>query len=582
MKFLSILEPIKQHQHKYSMQDMEMKRSAVHGFYVLTFLLDQLSISKYFKIIDKNDRIPYKGFVSKGEGLSFQGAGISYSTSDNKVKSALIGLDLGTTVCKGILVDDQLKIIAQAERYYPLINISGEEIEQDANLWWEISLQVFKQLLAAPAAASCEVIGISVSTQGISFVPVDCSLIPLRNAFSWLDIRASSQIKTVLERIDEKELFRITGKRASSAYVLAKLLWFREREPGLFSRTHKFLMTLDFILAKLTGAVVTDHTMASGTLFYDLREQTWSRIIVQSLDLDEAKLPEIRWSGTVIGRIRKEVAAEVGLSRDVRVSIGGQDQKVAALGAGIDLHRTTVSLGTAMAITQKSAQPIIDEAMRLPCFSDLFHNRWVLEGSGTGTSGLDWIKNTLFSEKSYEELNRMAGSEEGKPLYFYPFFTGAGSPHFIKEVRGFLYGLDYAVNAGHLVRSVYEGVGYRIREITELMEEINNPIHELRLFGGGSKSSLWAQIIADITAKPVVTLFTSEAGCLGAAILAGMGSGIFTSPERAFEHLKIARVFEPQQSAVSRYDERFHQYKEIGKKVLYGESAKNKGQGGRQ
>ncbi len=498
------------------------------------------------------------------------------------MKKALIGLDLGTTVCKGVLVDEQLKIIAQADRYYPLINISGEEIEQDANLWWEISLQVLKQLTANPAAASCEVQGISISTQGISFVPVDRSLNPLRKAFSWLDIRASGQMKRVLERIDEKELFRITGKRASSAYVLAKWLWLRENEPDLYSQTHKILMTLDFILAKLTGAMVTDHTMASGTLFYDIRKQAWSRTLMQGLDLDEAKLPEIRWSGKEIGRIRREVAAEAGLSQNVRVSIGGQDQKVAALGAGIDLHRTTVSLGTAMAITQKSSRPIIDEAMRIPCFTDLLHNRWVLEGSGTGTSGFDWLKSTLFSEKSYEELNRMAEAEEGKSLYFYPFFTGAGSPHFVKGVRGFLYGLDYSVNAGHLVRSVYEGVGYRIREITELMEEINNPINELRLFGGGSKSSVWAQIIADITAKPVVTLFTSEAGCLGAAILAGMGSGIYSSPEQAFEYLKIVRVFEPQKNAASRYDERFNEYREIGNKILYGESAaKNIERGGR-
>jgi len=240
------------------------------------------------------------------------------------VKSALIGLDLGTTVCKGILVDERLKIIAQVDQYYSLINISAEEIEQDADLWWEISLQVLKQLVADPAAASYDVLGISVSTQGISFVPVDRSLKPLRNAFSWLDIRASEQMGRVLERFEEKELFRITGKRAGSAYVLAKLLWFMENEPHLYSRTYKILMTLDFILAKLTGAFVTDHIMASGTLFYDIEEQSWSKVLMQTLQLEEAKLPEIRWSGEEIGRIRKDVAAETGLSQDVRVSIGGQ------------------------------------------------------------------------------------------------------------------------------------------------------------------------------------------------------------------------------------------------------------------
>jgi len=482
--------------------------------------------------------------------------------------SAVIGLDLGTTVCKGAVLDETLGIVAQASRPYPLINISGEQIEQDADLWWQVCLEVLKQLVADPASSSYEIAGISVSTQGIAFVPVDRSLDPLRNAFSWLDIRASAQMKRVLESFSEQQLFGITGKRAGSAYVLAKLLWFRENEPHLYARTHKILMTLDFILARLTGELITDHTMASGTLFYDIRKQAWSDTIIRELDLDASKLPEIRWSGTEIGTLRKSVAEQLGLSENVRVAVGGQDQKVAALGAGIDLHRTTVSLGTAMAITQKSERPIVDEAMCIPCFTDLLRGRWVLEGSSTGTSGLDWLKRILFADTSHEQLNRMAQEGEIKPLYFYPFFTGAGIPYFVREARGFLYGLDYSVSAGNLVRSVYEGVGYRIREITEMMETINNPIGELRLFGGGSKSPLWAQIIADITAKPVATLFTSEAGTLGAGILAGLGCGLYTSPEQAFEHLRITRVFEPLKAAVERYEELYKEYRKFEKSVL--------------
>lgn len=481
---------------------------------------------------------------------------------------ALIGLDLGTTVCKGMLVDDCLRIIAQAEQDCPLINISGEEIEQDATMWWQVSRSVLKQLMADPAAGSYKVVGLSVSTQGISFVPVDRSLKPLRNAFSWLDIRAASQMQQVLNHFNEEQLFRITGKRASNSYVLSKLMWFRENEPQLYSKTYKTLMTLDFILAKLTGEPVTDHTMASGTLFYDIHEQSWSSTIMEQFELEQGTLPDIRWSGERIGRIQKDVAEELGLSQDVHISVGGQDQKVAALGAGIDLNRTTVSLGTAMAITQKAAQPIVDSAMRIPCFTDLLRNRWVLEGSGTGTSGLDWLKNTLFPEKSYEELNSMAEAHASKSLYFYPFFTGVGSPHYVKGIRGFLYGLDFSVQARDLPRCIYEGVGFRIREIVEVMAEINNPVRELRLFGGGSKSSVWSQIIADVTATPVVTLFTSETGSIGAAILAGIGSGIFASAEEALEHVQTARTFEPREDRVTHYNERFSEYREIGQRLL--------------
>jgi xylulokinase len=482
----------------------------------------------------------------------------------------VIGLDLGTTVCKGVLVDEKLRVLSRAERYYPLIKISGDEIEQDANLWWQVTRQILTDLLASPEVQTQRVKGISVSTQGISIVPVDEQLHPLRNALSWLDVRATEQRDQFLRSFDERTLFKITGKRANVAYVLAKLLWLKQNEPDIYARSYKVLMPLDFILAKFTGAAVTDHTMAGGTLYYDNSGQTWSARILQALAIDEEKLPRIEWSGRKVGTIRREISEEFGLARDVLVAVGGQDQKVAALGAGIDLKKTTVSLGTALAIIQKCRKPVIDPAMRIPCFSDLFPGRWVLEGVGTGTSGLDWLKDTLFPDKSYEELSSMvqAVDSQQNPILFYPFFTGVGSPHFSENTRGFLYGLDYSVKAGHLVRSVFESIGFQIKENLIVMEEISQRVEELRLFGGGSKSRTWCQIIADITGKPVVTLFTSEAGSIGAAILAGLATGLFQTQEEAFTHIKIAEIFEPRGNRVPYYLERYEDYLSIQKKIL--------------
>ena len=485
-------------------------------------------------------------------------------------KATIIGLDLGTTVCKGVVVDEKLRILSRAERYYPLIKISGEEIEQDANLWWQVTRQVLSDLLAGPDIRPRRVRCISISTQGISIVPVDEQMNPLRNAFSWLDIRAAEQRDQFLRSFDERALFKITGKRANAAYVLAKLLWLKQNEPDIYARSYKVLMPLDFILAKLTGSAVTDHTMAGGTLYYDISGQTWSKRILQALAIDEEKLPRIEWSGRPVGTIRRKISEEFGLARDVLVAVGGQDQKVAALGAGIDLKKTTVSLGTALAIIQKCSKPVIDAAMRIPCFSDLFPGRWVLEGVGTGTSGLDWLKEMLFPGKSYEELSSMvqAVDSQHNPVLFYPFFTGAGSPHFSEKTRGFLYGLDYSVKAGHLIRSVFESIGFLIKENLIVMEEISQPVEELRLFGGGSKSRTWCQIIADITGKPVVTLFTSEAGSIGAAILAGLATGLFGVPEEAFEYLRIERTFEPRGNRIPYYLERYEDYLSIQKKIL--------------
>ena len=487
-----------------------------------------------------------------------------------KATPALIGLDLGTTVCKSIVFDEQLRILAAAEQNYPLITLSDTEIEQDAELWWEVSKTVIRTSVTKAQIDPQAVLGISVSAQGIAVVPVDRQGTPLRPALSWLDIRAVRQRDQILEPCAVAELFRITGKRAHAAYVLPTLLCIKQHEPQLYQETYKFLMPLDFILAKLCAAYITDHTMASGTLCYDICRQCWSDRILDAVELDKDKLPQIAWSGTPVGTLHREAAEALGLNGSVIVSVGGQDQKVAALGAGIDLERTTISLGTAMAITQKSTRPLIDDQMRIPCFTDLLREHWVIEGSGNGTACLDWLKNTLFPDKDYDELNALAWQEEGKknPVFFYPYFLGAASPHYVEKVRGFLYGLTFAVNAGQIIRSVFEGIAFCIRENIEVMQALNRPIRGFRLFGGGSKSALWAQIIAAVTGIPVTTLYTPECGCVGAAILAGLGAERFESAEGAFDLIDLHKCYEPEKKSVGRYEQQYQDYRRIGDRIL--------------
>jgi xylulokinase len=482
---------------------------------------------------------------------------------------ALIGLDLGTTVCKGILVDRQLNILSRADSSYPLITRTAEQIEQNAGDWWNVSKSIIQRIVAEAALSRRDIRGICVSAQGISFVPVNREGAPLRNALSWLDTRAKEQTDRVLADFGEKESFSVTGKRVSSVYLLPKLLWLRDSEPEVYRKAHKILMAMDFLLARLCGAFVTDHTMASGTLLYDLHRQDWSAQILDRFGLASEKLPEIRWSGSRAGTVSRETADELGLSPHTAVVVGGQDQKVSALGAGIDLERTTICLGTAMAITQKCTKPVIDQAMRIPCFSDLFPGHWVLEGSGIGTSCLDWFRNTLLPEKAYEELEGMVLQLDGTEnrLYFYPHLAGTSTLHFGEDLRGFLYGLDFSVTAGRMVKSVFEGIAYQIREQIDLMERISRPVHELRLFGGGSKSGIWAQIIADVCAKPVVTFSSPDMGCLGAAILAGIGAGVFSSREESANLVRIDRRIEPRDRLQVLYERQYLEYIAIQRRM---------------
>jgi xylulokinase len=484
----------------------------------------------------------------------------------------LIGVDLGTTVCKCLVFDTELRLLGSAARELAIITRSGTEIEQDAEQWWRATVQVVREALATPGVDGAAVRGLSISTQGISFVPVDRNHRPLRNAFSWLDTRAKAQRRQVLAKLSEWEVFSITGKRCQETYVLPKLLWFREHEPELFAACGRILMSLDFLLARLTGVPVTDHTMASGTMMYDVGAGLWSERILQDFDLPKDKLPELRWGGTPVERLRAEAAAELGLGRQTVVAMGGQDQKVAALGAGIDLSATTVSLGTAMAITQKSDRPTIDPDMRIPCFADLFPGRWVVEGSGICCSILDWLRQSFFPQRSLAELDLLAEAEEdrGEPLFLFPFFSGAASPHYHPDARGFLYGLNLATSPGQLVRSVLEGIAFQIRENLEVMEEISRPARELRVFGGGARSEPWCRIIAEVTGIPVAALEVSEAAATGAAILAGVGAGVYQNAEQAFGLLRVRRVFEPRPEAIRRYQDLYRRYREIERRILPG------------
>ena len=480
---------------------------------------------------------------------------------------SLIGLDAGTTVCKGVLVDRELNILSRAESPCPLITRSAEQIEQDAGQWWEVARNLIRSLAGQARAGSIR--GIGLAAQGISFVPVDRRGEPLRNALSWLDTRARPQTERVLSQLGERQAFELTGKRVSSVYVLPKLLWLREAEPDVYRQAAKILMAMDYLTVRLCGQELTDHTMASGTLLYDVTLQQWSGRILESFDLDRGLLPEVRWSGSSAGTVKRELAGELGLSPKTVVAVGGQDQKVAALAAGLDLEQTTISLGTAMAVTQKCTRPVIDAAMRIPCFSDLLPQRWVLEGSGIGSSCLDWAHATMLAGKSFDELEAMTRKLDGSEnrLYFYPFLAGTDTLHFGEDLRGCLYGLDFSVTPERIAKSVYEGVAYKIREHLDLLESISRPVGELRLFGGGARSEAWVQTIADVCGRPVVTFTSSEMGCLGAAMLAGVGAGVFPGAQEAASLTRIERRIEPRTALGAMYERQYQEYLQIQRRL---------------
>jgi xylulokinase len=476
----------------------------------------------------------------------------------------MLGIDLGTTGCKAVVYNAAGGCLGESYLEYGLITLSSTMIEQDPHIWWALTCQVAEQALKISQVDRQAVKGIAVSSQGISFVLLDEDGEPLGNAINWLDGRAVEECEEILKNYPQEHLFWKTGKRAEPFYVLPKLLWLRKNKPDLWGRAKHILMGHDFLVYKLCGEYVTDHSMAGGTLLYDLHTMDWSSELLDEFEIVIGLLPTLHWSGKPVGTLRRDIARQLGLNPSTVVSAGGQDQKCAALGAGIADGTATVSLGTASAISQIMEKPNTDSLLRVPTYPFLQYGRWVIEGViGTAAGSLRWYRDIFVGNIPYEQLDEEASSVPcgAEGVMFFPHLGGAGSPHWLNHARGTFSGLSLASTRGHLTRALLEGVTNQIRENLTVTQEIGGPVKQVIIFGGGAKSHLWRQILGDVLDRPTAWTPTVETAGLGAAMLAGCGCGIFSSLDDARTNMvKELDYREPNKSRVELYDSLYQKY----------------------
>lgn len=490
-----------------------------------------------------------------------------------------IGIDIGTTGCKAVITNEKSQILCEDYIEYSLIIPSEKEVEQDAELWWELCCRAVRHVVENSGVARQTIQALSISSQGISFVPIDREGKVLCHAISWLDTRAEMEAMEISRLLPPEEIFRITGKKSNAAYMLPKLLWLRSHRPDIWKRTYKVLMAHDFLVFRMTGNFITDPTMASGTMLYDITKNEWAQTLLDIFEIDIALLPKIVNAGEWAGTLTKDAAERMGLSAEMPVIVGGQDQKVSAYFIQPDCNAATLSLGTAGAMEFFCTKPIFDPSMRLPCFPGILPRQWILEAvvSTTGAA-LKWLKNTFFSDKGYHDLDKLCESSSpgAGGCLFYPHLEGATSPHWLSESKGFLCGISLETGAEDIVRSVMEGISFQLLENILVFEELASPLREIHAFGGGTKSRVWCQILADITGLRLFVYDTAEIANLGAAKLAYAGCG---HDAEAFcgDALAHAQVFEPEEDAHHSYMEWFKRY--VEQEALFLNSYKNNNRG---
>lgn len=479
------------------------------------------------------------------------------------MKTYLLAHDLGTSGNKATLYSTDGELVKSVTYGYGLKVTNGNWAEQDPLAWWEAVCKSTRALTEAVDVS--RIAAVSFSGQMMGCVCVDADGEPLRPAMIWADMRSVEQEKQIRANIGEKEFYNITGHRISSSYSATKLMWVRDNQPEIYNKTAKMLNAKDFIVFKLTGRLVTEPSDASATCLMELRTQRWSERLVDVCGIDASKLPDIIRSTDVAGTVTPEASAACGLLVGTPVVCGGGDGVCAAVGTGaVEEGKAYLCLGTSSWISYASKTPVCDEKMTNFNFAHIVPN--LVTPCGTmqcGGGSLSWAVDTLCSfggtadkKKIYDDVcNAVEQSPVGaKGLLFLPYLLGERSPRWNTKAKGSFVGLTLEHTTGDMLRAVMEGVAMNLSLILDVYRKEGADISKLVLIGGGARSPIWRQILADVLGAEVeVPNFLEEATSMGAAITAGVGVGAFEDFRVIDRFLTPERTYMPNEKNGEKY-----------------------------
>jgi xylulokinase len=490
---------------------------------------------------------------------------------------SIIGLDVGTTGCKAIVFDSQGQIRGRSAREYSILTPQPLWAEQDAELVWHLAWSALKEAVAQ--AKDDPPLALALSCQGEAVIPVDQAGRPLRPAILGMDTRTETENAWLTEQFGVEILFNRTGMPANTVNSLPKLLWLQRHEPELWQNSYKFLLYEDFFLRRLGGEAVISHCLASRTQLYDLAAGDWADDILTRCGIERERLARLApVNGGVVGRLRTELAGELGLSNEVLLVSGGHDQACAALGSGIiRTGLAMVSTGTAEVVEVAMETPALAQALREGNISvyrhvvpDLF---LAMTLNHSGGLSLRWYRDTL--GRWEQEQAKATGQDaydlllaEAAPgptgLLFLPHFSGSGTPVWDTSSKGAVLGLTFATTQATLAKALLEGLTFELRHNLDLLKAAGIPITELHAVGGGARSPLWLRLKADICQIPLRVPAVTEAACLGAALLAGVAAGVYPDVATAVaQTVHLQQRIEPQADSVTVYNEKYQLYRQV-------------------
>jgi xylulokinase len=466
----------------------------------------------------------------------------------------LLGIDLGTTGVKVVLFNAANgEALSSAFCSYPLFHPRPGWAEQQPEDWWNATVLAIKSCISKGRALGipeASVRGIGLSGQMHGVVLLDEEMRVLRPAIIWADQRSEEECRQITERVGAAHLIDLVSNPALTGFSLPKLLWIRNHEPDLFARGRTLLLPKDYIRYRLTGVPAIEISDAAGTCLLDVVHGRWSEELLSLLDLDPSLLPPVIASDAVAGGLLPEVASQVDLLDGTPIAGGGADNACGAVGSGVvATGLALVSIGTSGVVLVHSTSPLVDRSGPMPRVHTFNHaqpSAWYLMGvTQAAGQSLRWVRDNVgLPEMAVERFSGLdayellAASAEKAPagsegLLFLPYLAGERTPHLDASARGGWIGLTASHTRRHLIRAVLEGVAYSLKDCFTIIQHQGLPIEQVRATGGGAHSQLWRQIISDVLGTPLVTTNSAEGPAFGAAILAGVASGIYPSVEEA-------------------------------------------------
>ncbi|WHH56802.1 xylulokinase [Petroclostridium sp. X23] len=492
----------------------------------------------------------------------------------------LLGIDIGTSGTKTVIFDLQGNTIASSTVEYPLYQPDIGWAEQDPKDWWDAVCSTIGEVLQKSAVKADSIKSIGLSGQMHGLVMLGNNGEVLRRAILWCDQRTENECAEITTRVGAERLVEITANPALTGFTASKILWVRNNEPEVYEKCKKILLPKDYIRYMLTGEFATEVSDASGMQLIDIKERTWSDEILRKLEIPKELLGNVYESVEISGRLSKKAADETGLAENTPVAGGGGDQAAGAVGNGIIKEGVISStIGTSGVVFAHLDKPVIDSLGRVHTFCHAVPGAWHVMGvtQGAGLS-LKWFRdNFCISEiesSKYMEIDPYILMDEqagkvptgAKGIIYLPYLMGERTPHLDSRARGVFFGLSAAHTRRDMIRAVMEGVSYSLLDCMEIIKNMGILPRIVMVSGGGGKSPLWRQIQADMFACPVSTNKSSEGPALGAALIAGVGTGVYKDLNEACEvAISTKNTQDPNVQNVEIYRKYYPLYKKLYK-----------------